>query len=84
MNAVRSFRNDRLGAAVPVLLSIVGSDDESESLRKAACEALGWYSQNVAAGRIAEDLSAILHKDGNTIPEVVGKEIVKTVKRLTE
>ena len=84
MNAVRSFRNDRLAAAVPVLLSIVGSDDESVSLRKASCEALGWYSQNVAAARIAEELSSMLRKDGDRIPEAVGKEMIKTVKRLTE
>lgn len=84
MNAVRSFRNDRLAAAVPVLLSIAGSDDESVSLRKASCEALGWYSQNVAAARIAEELSSMLRKDGDRIPEAVGKEMIKTVKRLTE
>ncbi|MGN0189857.1 MAG: hypothetical protein ACI395_10105 [Candidatus Cryptobacteroides sp.] len=84
MNAVRSFRNDRVSAAVPVLLSIAGSDGEPESLRKAACEALGWYSCHLVAGEIVGELSSMLRKSGEGMPVQVRKEMIKTVKRLSE
>lgn len=84
VNAVRSFRNDRISAAVPVLVSIACSADEPVLLRKTACEALGWYSLHTCAKQIADDLSSALSEFGNEIPESVRKEMVKTVKRLSK
>ncbi len=78
-SAVRSFRNSNTVGAVPVLLSIVADDTEPVPLRRDACEALGWYSLSVSRGEI---ITALREIASGELPERVGKEVEKTIKRL--
>lgn len=82
-SALRSFRNSNTAGAVPGLISIVTDATESESLRRDACEALGWYSLSVERERITAALEKMLEEDAS-VPERVRKEAVKTVRRLED
>ena len=82
-SALRSFRNSNTAGAVPGLISIVTDATESESLRRDACEALGWYSLSVERERITAALEMMLEEDAS-VPERVRKEAVKTVRRLED
>lgn len=77
---LRYMRNDRYPAAAATLLQLVRSDSESEALRVAAAEVLGWYDLSVERENITSSLSDFLKQ--KNIPSELRKEVVKTLKRL--
>lgn len=79
-SAVRMFRNSNILDAIPVLVGIVCDGSESESLRRDACEALGWYNLSCKREDIISSLAEIREKGG--LPQRVENEIEKTIKRL--
>lgn len=81
LNDVRTFRNAKSIHAVEPLLETVADASEDSGLRAAACEALGWYTQSTARGRITATLSELPETEGG-LPEELRSEIVKTIKRL--
>lgn len=79
--ALRSFRNYRYAKAKEEILRLAGDDSESESIRKVACEVMGWYSKSPDRAHIIREFKKMLSSE-KTMPETVRVEILKTVKRL--
>ena len=79
VDAIRTFRNNKVLEAIPVMLDMVQDNSENEYLRTVAAEVLGWYLRSVEKDQIKQALEADL-KTVNS--EKVKKEIEKTIKRL--
>ena len=79
VDAIRTFRNNKVLEAIPVMLDMVHDNSEDEYLRTVAAEVLGWYLRSVEKEQILTALEADL-KTVNS--EKVKKEIEKTIKRL--
>lgn len=79
VDALRTFRNNKVLAAVPVMLDIVKDNSEDEYLRTVSAEVLGWYLRSVEKEQIKESLNSALK---TVESEKVKKEIEKTIKRL--
>jgi hypothetical protein len=79
VDAIRTFRNNKVLEAIPVMLDMVHDNSEDEYLRTVAAEVLGWYLRSVEKDQILTALEADL-KTVNS--EKVKKEIEKTIKRL--
>lgn len=82
IDAMRGFRNNRVPAAVPPLVEVVTSPEESEEIRQNAAEVLGWYDQSVRKEEIIHSLGTWLEEHGSEIPAAVAAEAKKTLKRL--
>ena len=80
VDAFRTFRNNKVLEAIPVMLDIVADPAEDEYLRTVCAEVLGWYLRSVEKDQILEALNATLEKGVES--EKVRKEIIKTIKRL--
>lgn len=78
ISSIRTFRNSRYIPASKSLVEIVKQAGNSEEVRLAACETLGWYDSSVIRNDIIKDLDN-LHTN---IP-ALDAEIAKTVKRLS-
>lgn len=81
INAIRSFRNNRVPEAVAPLLAIVRDNNENEELRTVAAETLGWFRQSIQRVQISDELAASIETE-KKMPSKVKKEIQKTIKRL--
>ena len=79
VDAIRTFRNNKVLDAIPVMLNMVKDNSEDEYLRTAAAEVLGWYIQSADKSTIISTLTAA-KADVNS--ELVKKEIKKTLRRL--
>lgn len=80
VDAVRTFRNNRVLEAIPVMTDILGDTSEDEYLRTVAAEALGWYFASTEKAQIVNKLEEIQKKGISS--EKVNKEVTKTLKRL--
>ena len=81
INAMRTFRNNRVINAVSPLCSVVGSANYSNEVRQVAAEVLGWYDHSIAREDIIHTLEEFLDKDA--LPDNVAEEAKKTIKRLS-
>lgn len=79
VDAIRTFRNNKVLDAIPVMLDMVKDNAEDEYLRTAAAEVLGWYTQSADKSTIISTLTAA---EADVNSELVKKEIKKTLKRL--
>lgn len=80
VDAIRTFRNNKVLPAIPVMLDMVKDASEDEYLRTVAAEVLGWYLRSTEKAQIVETLQKTL--DAGVESEKVRKEIIKTLKRL--
>lgn len=80
VDALRTFRNNRVLEAIPVMIDILKDRSADEYLRNVAAEVLGWYFRSSQKVEIVKSLKNIL-SDG-VGSEIVEKEIKKTLKRL--
>lgn len=81
VNDIRTFRNARSIYAIETLLGIAGDASDDSYVRTVACETLGWYGQSIYREKIISGLSEVIEGEPG-VPEVVEKEIRKTIKRL--
>lgn len=79
-SALRIFRNNNTICTIPVLMAVVSDPALDVTLRRNACEALGWYNASAEADSIVRQLQSLV--DGGQLPERVHKEAVKTIKRI--
>ena len=80
VDAIRTFRNNKVLPAIPVMLDMVKDSAEDEYLRTVAAEVLGWYTLSCEKAQIVNSLSEILQAGVQS--EKVRVEIEKTIKRL--
>jgi hypothetical protein len=80
VDAIRTFRNNKVLEAIPVMLDILRDSNEDEYLRTCAAEVLGWYFRSTEKAQISQELENILNSGVES--ERIMKEIVKTLKRL--
>ncbi len=80
VDAIRTFRNNKVLEAIPVMLDILRDSNEDEYLRTCAAEVLGWYFRSTEKAQISQELENILNSGVEY--ERIMKEIVKTLKRL--
>lgn len=80
VDAIRTFRNNKVFEAIPIMIDMVRDSDEDEYLRTCAAEVLGWYYRSTKRIMISAELKKMLQDGVNS--EKVRKEIVKTLKRL--
>lgn len=80
VDAIRTFRNNKVLDAIPVMVDMIKDQSEDEYLRTVAAEVLGWYTQSAEKANIAEDLNKVL--ENGVSSETVKKEIKKTLRRL--
>ncbi len=80
VQAVRTFRVYRFGAAIPELERLAENSDAPAELRQAALEALGWYVYHYRRGEIADCCQRILRQP--EAPQIVRREARKTLNRL--
>lgn len=80
VDAIRTFRNNRVLEAIPVMTDILGDSSEDEYLRTVAAEVLGWYFASTEKAQIVNKLEEIQKKGISS--ERVNKEVTKTLKRL--
>ena len=78
IDAMRSFRNNRVLSAIEPLLEVVQDKEEVDELRQVAAEVLGWYDQSIRRSAILAELEQIKDR----LPELVAEEVRKTIKRL--
>ena len=80
VDAIRTFRNNKVLAAIPAMLDMVKDSSEDEYLRTVAAEVLGWYTLSCEKAQIVNTLNEILQAGVQS--DKVRVEIEKTIKRL--
>lgn len=80
--AARTFRNYMTPSAVETLLAIAQDEEADLTLRRNACEVLGWYNHSCVREDIIQRLALALSGE-EALPEVVSKEMQKTIRRLS-
>lgn len=77
--AIRSCRNSPDARVAEALIKIAIDASNSESVRVASIEALGWYNYSCKASEIKEQLSTLLGDSS----QLVSHEAAKSIKRLS-
>lgn len=80
VDAIRTFRNNKVVTAIPVMLDMVKDSSEDEYLRTVAAEVLGWYTLSCEKAQIVNTLNEVLQAGVQS--DKVRVEIEKTIKRL--
>lgn len=79
---VSSLRNNNYHKNIDRYLSVLSDSNEDLNLRVKLAEALGWFVYSSGRGEIAKTCKEIAGL--NETPEVLRKELLKTVKRVEE
>ncbi|MFA4997602.1 MAG: hypothetical protein WC513_05680, partial [Bacteroidales bacterium] len=77
---IRYLRNNPQHFRIPELLGFLADGAQSADLRVVMAEALGWFNYSEQRIQIAAALEEQLRQKG--LPDVLRKEMMKTVKRL--
>lgn len=78
---IANMRNNPYPKYAPELLDIVKDAEQSENMRTRVAEVLGWYVRAYNRAEIISSLEEYL-ASGETLPEGLRKEIVRTINRL--